>query len=79
MEQPYERLAQAIVAQAARDYVSATRTLRKHKDGSNRALAAEKMLNETDRFFHSPWFKTLCDLDGDKILRMLRKETGYDS
>ena len=79
MIEPYERLAQAIVVQAAKDYVSSMKGLNRYKKGSNKALAAEKMLDETNRFFHSGWFSMLCDLDGDKIVKMLRKETGYDS
>ena len=79
MQEPYERLAQAIVTQAAKDYVSSLRKINRYKKDSDKALAAEKMLDETNRFFHSGWFSMLCNLDGEKLVKMLRKETGYDS
>ena len=38
-----------------------------------------KMLKaECERFFKSDWFKTLTDVDGDMILRKLKREEKID-
>ena len=59
---PYENLANAIVAVAAEDYKFAL----KKKD--------ENLKNVLENFFHSEWYKTLCPLDPDFILDNVAKE-----
>lgn len=69
-EDPYERLANAIVIQAAKDYMAILRKIRKNpknKDALNDALQLE-------RFFRSEWYQTLTSVDGEYLIEKLRKE-----
>lgn len=61
-EPPYTNLATAIVERAVIDYRSAV----KSKD-----YAEVKSLR---KFFRSEWFKMLCDIDGELIIRTLDME-----
>ncbi len=56
---PWERLANAIIWQAAEDY---------------RTKESRTELEKLDRFFHSRWFSALCGLDGEKLLARLKEE-----
>jgi len=67
---PYQELANAIIILAAKDYRSALRRLK--KDGENRA--AEDELRSIERFFRSPWYEMLTDVDGEYLIRKLREE-----
>ena len=40
----------------------------------SRILHAERMLDDTERFFRSAWFRKLTDLDGNIILKRLEEE-----
>ncbi len=62
----YERLASAIVVQAAKDYRSVARGKR------TKAKTAE--VKEIEEFFLSDWFMTLTDVDGGVILKKLQEE-----
>lgn len=62
VSEPYQNLANAIIAVAADDYRLALRN------------ADEGMLKSLDRFFHSEWYGILTDVDADRLLGMLRKE-----
>lgn len=60
----YENLANAIILQAVKDY---KRTL--HRLGANpknRDAMHEK--ERLERFFHSPWYEALTDLDADRLI-----------
>lgn len=59
---PYQNLANAIVAVAADDYRLAL------QDGNS------KLMTNLERFFHSGWYKTLTSLNPDALMRILRKE-----
>lgn len=59
---PYQNLANAIVAVAADDYRTAL------KDGN------EKLRTNLEWFFHSDWYGMLTNADADAILDALRKE-----
>ena len=59
---PYQNLANAIVAVAADDYRDAL------KDGN------KKLLTSLEKFFHSSWYKTLTNVDSDALLGMLHRE-----
>jgi len=61
---PYEELANAIVAQAARDYMSA---LRKGYKGHYQKVTLE-------RFFRSSHFRRLTDVDPEYMITRLREE-----
>ncbi len=56
---PWERLANAIIWQAAEDY---------------RNLESRTELEKLDRFFRSAGFSALCGLDGEKLLARLKEE-----
>ena len=56
---PWERLANAIIWQAAEDY---------------RNLESRTELEKLDRFFRSAGFSALCRLDGEKLLARLKEE-----
>lgn len=59
---PYQNLANAIVAVAADDYRTAL------QDGNS------QLMSSLERFFHSGWYKTLTRLNPDTLLGALRKE-----
>lgn len=59
---PYQNLANAIVAVAADDYRTAL------QDGN------DKLKSSLERFFHSGWYKTLTKLNPDTLLGALHKE-----
>lgn len=59
---PYQNLANAVVAVAADDYRDAL------KDGN------EKLQISLEEFFHSAWYKTLTNVDADALLDLLHCE-----
>lgn len=59
---PWQNLANAIVAVAADDYREAL------KVGNHKAM------KKLDKFFHSDWYHTLTNIDGDVLLRLLHRE-----
>lgn len=66
----YEKLANAIVLQAAKDYRTALKRVARHpkdRDG----LAAKK---ECERFFRSGWFGILTGIDPEMLMRKLQME-----
>ena len=67
---PYENLANAIVAQAARDYLTALRRLKKNPD--NKMAMDEAM--RLEKFFHSGWFGVLTSVEPDYLIRRLREK-----
>jgi hypothetical protein len=67
---PYENLANAIVAQAARDYLTALKKLKKNP--GNKAAMDEAM--RLERFFHSGWYGVLTSVDPDYLIRRLREK-----
>ena len=67
----WEGLAMAVVYQACEDYRAGVKACRRHPD-SRRAASAQRRL---ERFFTSPWFRTLTDLDGRGLLRQLKEES----
>ena len=56
---PYERLANAIILQAVKDY---------------RLCSRSESAGEIERSFLSDWFEVLTRLDGQVLLSKLRKE-----
>lgn len=69
-EDPYERLANAIILQAASDYRRDLKKLKKNpqnRETLNDALQIEK-------FFRSPWYQVLTTVDGEFLIQKLRKE-----
>lgn len=68
--QGWLNLAQAVVKSAANDYRFALKRLA--ADPGNRS--AQASARELETFFRSGWFHILCDLDGDLLIRNVRKE-----
>ena len=69
-EDPYERLANAIILQAVTDYRYALKKIKrnpKNKDAIDEALRIE-------RFFRSGWYSQLTSVDGEYLIRRLREE-----
>ena len=67
---PYENLANAVIAQAAEDYRAALKKIKAHpknKDAIDEALRIE-------RFFRSGWYQTLTSVDGECLIRRLQAE-----
>ena len=69
---PYSNLANAIVVQAAKDYMTALKKLKRSR--SNKAALQEMVDLET--FFHSGWYGELTSVDPDFLIRELREKVG---
>lgn len=69
-EDPYERLANAIILQAVSDYRAALKKIKRNP--KNRAAMDEAM--EIERFFRSQWYTQLTSVDGEYLIRRLREE-----
>ena len=67
---PYERLAQAIVVNTVKEWRDAKRKLKTHPRNST----AQRQLFDCERFFRSGWFTELSGLDGETILERLEEE-----
>lgn len=67
---PYQNLANAIVEQAAQDYLSALKKLKKNP--RNRMAMDEAM--QLEKFFHSGWYEILTEVDPDYLIRKLREK-----
>ena len=68
--QPEEALALAIVLQALQDWRQAMGILSRSPDHAR----AKALLQDTEAFLRSRWFRQLLDVDGDALLRSLRAE-----
>jgi len=69
-EDPYERLANAIVLQAVADYRVALKKIKAHP--KNREAISEAL--EIEKFFRSGWYSQLTDVDGEYLIRRLQDE-----
>ncbi len=69
-EDPYERLANAIILQAVADYRV---TLKKIKAHPRDRKAIDEAL-EIERFFRSGWFSQLTSVDGEYLIKRLQDE-----
>ena len=67
---PYEKLANGIVIQAAKDYRTALRKLKRNP----RNQLAKAEADSIERFFRSDWYKSLTEVDGEMVLQKLREE-----
>ncbi|MCI9189473.1 MAG: hypothetical protein HFH84_07580 [Lachnospiraceae bacterium] len=69
-ENPYERLANAVILQAVTDYRVALKKIKTYpinKDARSEALSIE-------RFFRSGWYSMLTSVDGEYMIRKLQGE-----
>ena len=69
-EDPYERLANAIVLQAVADYRVALKKIKAHP--KNREAISEAL--EIEKFFRSGWYSILTDVEGEYLIRRLQDE-----
>lgn len=72
---PYEDLANAIVARAAKDYLWALKKL-KRQPKHTKALEYKA---EVEKFFRTKWYELLTGVDADFLLERLKKEAENDS
>ncbi len=71
-DDPYKRLAAAIVEQAAQDYQEAMEYLYETPNGRKKLdCIAEKL--EDEEFFRGDWYQMLCGIDGEKMILQLRE------
>lgn len=66
---PYEKLANAIIILAARDYRTALRRQKKKATPGN-----EQEIRNIERFFRSQYFDMLTGVDGEYLIEQIRKE-----
>jgi len=71
MTDAYENLANTIILLAVNDYRRALKLLSKNPH-SRSVMAA---VDEMERFFRSDWYETLTSVDGEMLIRHLRKES----
>lgn len=69
-EDAYERLANAIIVNAANDYRV---VLKKCKRNPNDELICREK-EKIEKFFHSPWYRVLTTVDGEYLIKKLREE-----
>ena len=70
LEDPYERLANAIILNAVADYRAA---LKKVKRNSKSKAAIDEVL-QIEKFFRSPWYQQLTSVDGEFLISKLQDE-----
>ena len=68
---PWQKLANAIVEQAVKDYPMEQARIKANPQNSDYTKAEAWKL---ERFFRSDWFEVLTDMDGRLILSRLKKE-----
>lgn len=69
-EDPYERLANAIILQAVSDYRIALKKIKAHP--KNRQAIDEAL--EIEKFFCSGWYQQLTSVDGEYLIKRLQDE-----
>ncbi len=70
MNDSYERLANAIVLQAVKDYRFAMKRLAKYPRNDS-ALYTKR---EVERFFRSDWYTLLTTVDPETLIKRLKEE-----
>ena len=68
----YEKLANAIILQAVKDYRGALKILKKRPEN----ISAKSTRDEVERFFRSGWYQVLTEVDGEMLIRRLLEEVG---
>ena len=69
-EDPYTRLANAIILQAVKDYRDANKKLSRGKTNRDAEIKKKEVLD----FFRSDWFGALTELDPEMLIRKLDEE-----
>lgn len=65
-----ERLCQAVIVQAAKDYRTALHTLKRNPASGS----AKDTVNEIEKFLRSEYYESLTDVNGEYLIRKLREE-----
>ena len=73
MDDGYQELIAAIIRQAVKDYVSVLLRLFSKPDGAKRT-ALEMQKTELEVFFHSEWYTSITDMDGDRLINAARRQ-----
>lgn len=84
-DEPYQRLANAIVILAAKDYRAVLKKLKKYanvkKTDPKKLSPGEKDAKaekaSIERFFRSSWFSTLTSVEPEMLIRRLQKEVDW--
>ena len=76
-DDPFRRLAAAIVEQAAQDYQEAMEYLYENPDGRKKMDSIVEKL-EDEEFFRGDWYQMLCGIDGEKMILRLRENAKAD-
>lgn len=66
----YQRLANAVIIEAAKDFKAAYKRMKRFPDDKR----AQDEVREITRFFCSEWFEVLSDADGPTLLRRMMEE-----
>lgn len=66
----YTELANAIIIQAVKDYRKALKILKRYP----RYELAKAVVAEVEEFFRSDWYRVLTSVDGDMLIRKIRRE-----
>ena len=69
-DEKYQKLANAIILQAVKDFRPAYRRLKKHPNDR----LAQDTVREITQFFCSDYFRALTDLDGPALLNRIIRE-----
>lgn len=69
-EEPYERLANAIILSAVADYRAALKKLKRNPENK---MAMDEAL-QIEKFFRSGWYSELTSVDGKYLINRLREE-----
>lgn len=70
MNDPYEKLASAVILHAVKEYRTARKKLKKYPKNKD----AKLMIEGCERFFRSDWFAVLTSVDGQMLLKKLQEE-----
>ena len=65
----YTELANAIIIQAVKDYRKALKILKRYP----RYELAKAVVAEVEEFFRSDWYRVLTSVDGDMLIRKIRR------
>ena len=71
---PYQGLANAVVALAAKDYRKTLRWLRRNP----RSHSAQIELSALEQFFRSEWYEVLTNVSGEWLMDRIKEECDYD-
>lgn len=70
----YEGLAEAVVAQAGRDYLEIKKKLYRIDEFKKKELKLKRELKRIDRFFKSEWYTHLSSVDSKWLKEQLDRE-----